>query len=551
MNFDQIESEKLYNNRFFIKKKISAGSFGVVFLCEDLQTKEYVAMKVEKDDTNVIGLDREIQMLDELRKIPGIPKIIWAGNDHDRNCLVMQLLGRDLSYHMKELRTFSLKCVVNIILQVIQIIEGVHRRGIIHRDMKPENIMTGKDQELNQIFLADFGIAKFYREPDGTHTPFKESKPFVGTTRYASINAHKGYELSRRDDLESIGYMFIYMLKGKLPWQTFHNVNEKEKVKIVGQMKSQISIEELCKDCPQQFYQYFQYVKQLQYKSSPDYRYLYSLFEQIAIQNGFKHDKRFDWTEFSQGTTKVTVEQTQQETRQQVQRKSKVEDKSPKNSELNLNRTELNQQQKDTSKSRIRSRHQSEQRVNKSGNSANSYSSSCINSQQSSVLINYQNSQFTQSNVRIGSSKLLSRLQERGIIHKNSDSRSSIIQQQSSKSFRERNQSSQYIQQGLAQQQQQSQHNNSQMVQRFQEDFQDLEELEERLQKDKQSIQRNQQHKNNKPLKVKEIQHHFEQNDNFTEIGGMTQLEDDASLENKVKIYNFDAPKLKQRLAKY
>lgn len=68
--------------------------------------------------------------------------------------------------------------------------------------------------------------------------PFKENKPFVGTTRYASINAHKGFELSRRDDLESIGYMLIYMLKGKLPWQTFHNVNEKEKVKIVGQMKS-------------------------------------------------------------------------------------------------------------------------------------------------------------------------------------------------------------------------------------------------------------------------------------------------------------------------
>ncbi|CAD8153308.1 unnamed protein product [Paramecium octaurelia] len=134
-----------------------------------VQTKEYVAMKVEKEDINSMSLEREIQMLDELKKLPGIPKIIWAGNEHNHNCLVMQLLGRDLSYHLKALKRFSLKCVVNISLQIIQIIEGVHKKGIIHRDMKPENVMTGKDQESNQIFLADFGIAKFYREPDGTH----------------------------------------------------------------------------------------------------------------------------------------------------------------------------------------------------------------------------------------------------------------------------------------------------------------------------------------------------------------------------------------------
>ncbi|CAD8152447.1 unnamed protein product [Paramecium pentaurelia] len=545
MNFEEKQNERLYKNRFYIKHKISAGSFGVVFLCQDLQTKEYVAMKVEKEDINSMSLEREIQMLDELKKLPGIPKIIWAGNEHNHNCLVMQLLGRDLSYHLKALKRFSLKCVVNISLQIIQIIEGVHRKGIIHRDMKPENVMTGKDQESNQIFLADFGIAKFYREPDGTHVPFKDNKSFVGTTRYASIGAHRGFELSRKDDLESIGYMIIYMYKGTLPWQTYHNVAEKDKTKMVGQIKQQTQIEELCKDCPQEFYQYFQYVKQLQYKSTPDYRYLHSLFEQLSITNGFKHDKRLDWTEYSQGTTKVSGEQTQQDTRQPA--RSYRQDDKIKNVESQ--RSDINNLQKAINNNRNRSRHQSEQCVNKSNNSGNSLSSSQINSQQSSILLNYQNSQFSQNNIRIGSSKLLSKLQERGIINLHQDSKGSLIQQQSSKSFHERHMSS-HLQQQFITQQQQSFHNNSQVMQLQQEDFQDLEELEERLQKDKKSNQRNQVHKSSKPLKVKEIQNHYKQSDNQTDLQGMTQLED-ASIENKLINYTLNAPKLKQNLAKY
>ncbi|CAD8153310.1 unnamed protein product [Paramecium octaurelia] len=342
--------------------------------------------------------------------------------------------------------------------------------------------------------------------------------------------------------------MIIYMYKGTLPWQTYHNVAEKEKTKMVGQIKQQTSLEELCKDCPQEFYQYFQYVKQLQYKSTPDYRYLHSLFEQISINNGFKHDKRLDWTEFSQGTTKISGEQTQQDTRQPV-RSSRQDDKFKNVDYIPSQRSDINNLQKAINSNRNRGRHQSEQCVNKSNNSGNSFSSSYINSQQSSILLNYQNSQFSQSNIRIGSSKLLSKLQERGIISLHQDSKGSLIQQQSSKSFHERHMSS-HLQQQLMPQQQQSFHNNSQIMQLQQEDFQDLEELEERLQKDKKSNQRNQAHKSSKPLKVKEIQNHFKQSDNQTDLQGMTQLEE-ASIENKLQNYTFNAPKLKQNLAKY
>ncbi|CAD8063348.1 unnamed protein product [Paramecium sonneborni] len=504
-------------------------------------------MKVEKEDINSMSLDRETQMLDELKKLPGIPKIIWAGNEHNHNCLVMQLLGRDLSYHLKALKRFSLKCVVNISLQIIQIIEGVHKKGIIHRDMKPENVMTGKDFEQNSIFLADFGIAKFYRDANGTHVPFKENKSFVGTTRYASIGAHRGYELSRKDDLESIGYMIIYMYKGILPWQIYHNVAEKEKTKIVGQIKQQTQIEELCNDCPQEFYLYFQYVKQLEYKSTPDYRYLHSLFEQISINGGFKNDKRLDWTEYTQGTTKISGEQIQQETKQPV-RSSRQNDKFQNVDQIQKQRSDVNNLQKTINNNRNRSRHQSEQQVNKN-NTGNSFSSSQINSQQSSILLNYQNSQISQNNIQIGSSKLLTKLQDRGIMSLHQDSKGSLIKQQSSKSFRERHMSS-HLQQQFINQQQQSFHNNSQIMKLQQEDFQDLEELEERLQKDKQSKWRNQIYKKNQPLKVKEIQKNYKQLDNQTDLQGMTQIED-TNIENKVMSYTLYTPKLKQNLAKY
>jgi casein kinase 1 len=141
--------------------------------------------------------------------------------------------------------------------QMITRIESVHSKNYIHRDIKPENFLIGLGKRSNFIYLIDYGLAKKYRDPKThQHIPYKERKSLTGTIRYASINAHLGIEQSRRDDLESIGYVLIYFIKGKLPWQgagpegqpkaeRFHKIMEK---------KMAIPIEYLCFDAPSKSY---------------------------------------------------------------------------------------------------------------------------------------------------------------------------------------------------------------------------------------------------------------------------------------------------------
>ncbi|CAD8141347.1 unnamed protein product [Paramecium pentaurelia] len=297
------EKNRVYYGRFIQKEKLSAGSFGVVYICQDKVSREYVAMKVEKENNNMLSLDREIQIIEELRGIQGIPKLYWYGNEYNSNCMAMQLLGRDLSHYLKRYRKFSLKCVCNLAEQLLYIIEEVHKRGVIHRDIKPENILMGRGNDTNVVYLVDFGISKKYKI-NGQHIPFQEQKPFMGTTRYASISAHKGYELSRRDDLESLGYVFIYLLKGNLPWQNITSSSDKEKTKLVGKLKIELETKDLCKGLPNEIQRYMDYVQKLKFTSTPDYKYLFSLFQKIAQQQGFQLDRKFDWNDQFTTSTK-------------------------------------------------------------------------------------------------------------------------------------------------------------------------------------------------------------------------------------------------------
>lgn len=117
-------------------------------------------------------------------------------------------------------RKFSICTVFQIGLQIISRLEAIHRKGFVHRDIKANNFMIGKGDKRNVVYIIDFGLAKRFRDPKtGAHIPFKEGKSLVGTARYASIASHMGYEQGRKDDLESLGFLLLYFLRGKLPWQ--------------------------------------------------------------------------------------------------------------------------------------------------------------------------------------------------------------------------------------------------------------------------------------------------------------------------------------------
>ena len=131
---------------------------------------------------------------------------------------------------------------------------------------------------LSSTWIRIKNICKFSIKID--YSGFKEKKAFIGTTRYASIAAHKGYELGRKDDLESLFYVGLFLLLGQLPWQGI-NVSDKDRTRVVGEMKHQINPKDLCKDLPEQFSQILDYLKKMQFKQEPDYQMILDLLEKI------------------------------------------------------------------------------------------------------------------------------------------------------------------------------------------------------------------------------------------------------------------------------
>ena len=155
----------------------------------------------------------------------------------------------------------------------------------------------GLNNNSNMVYLIDFGLAKKYRSIKTlVQYPLIMKKKFTGTARYASINALKGYEHSRRDELESLGYIFIYFLKGKLPWQNIIAKNKEEKYKKILQKKLEISAQELCKGLPKEFEMFLEYAKNIKYEEKPDYQYLHNLLDKVMKDNKIKNDSIYDWT---------------------------------------------------------------------------------------------------------------------------------------------------------------------------------------------------------------------------------------------------------------
>ena len=171
-------------------------------------------------------------------------------------------------------------------------IEYIHKKHYIHRDIKPENFMTGRKEFKAVLYLIDFGLSKKYIDPKtGKHVKYKDNHRLNGTARFASIHALEGYELSRRDDLESLCYVLVYLLKGNLPWTRLKNKNKYEKYKIILNMKKKMSEDILIGDKNnQEFIDFIKYCRELKFEESPDYNYLRGLM----IKSISKNNKVFD-----------------------------------------------------------------------------------------------------------------------------------------------------------------------------------------------------------------------------------------------------------------
>jgi serine/threonine protein kinase len=243
-------------------------------------------------------LPYESSVYRELEGGVGIARIFIFGQEGNFTVLGMERLGDSLEdLLLRHRRPFSLKTALMIVDQTLTQIQFMHERRILHRDVKPDNFLMGIGANQNVVYVIDFGLSKQYRDPETRrHIPLTERHALTGTARYASIGAMRGFEQSRRDDLESLGYVWLYLLRGSLPWQGLPTANPAEKMRKILEAKVGITSEALCEGFPQEFVTYFNAVDRPGFDEEPDYAGLRRMFRELFVREGFVFDYKYDWT---------------------------------------------------------------------------------------------------------------------------------------------------------------------------------------------------------------------------------------------------------------
>jgi len=279
---------------YFVERKLGKGGFGQVYVgrravvskMKDGPGANYVALKFEHRSSKGCnyGPPYEWSVYNSLGGVHGIPKVHYKGRQGDWYIMVMDMLGPSLwDVWNQSGQVMSQEMVACIGVEALSILKELHSKGYVHGDVKPENFLLGQPGSLQEkrLYLVDLGLATRWKDPVcGTHVEYDQRPDvFRGTVRYASVHAHLGRTASRRDDLESLAYTLLFLLKGRLPWQGYQGDN---KGYLVCKKKMATSGEMLCRYTPPAFRQFTESVVNLKFDEEPKYETLMRLFEPLC-----------------------------------------------------------------------------------------------------------------------------------------------------------------------------------------------------------------------------------------------------------------------------
>jgi len=305
----------IFSGKFTLDRLLGKGGFGEVYQGTQTATGELVAIKLERCSGRSF-LFHEARVMQDLQTFTGhsptcgMPTLKYFGQEGDYRVLIMSLLGPSLEDLHEHLGRFSLKTTMMLAEQMISRLEYVHAAGYIHRDLKPDNFLMGVGKLSHHCYLIDFGLSTKYIGSNGQHRDMSTGRNFVGTTRYASLRTHQGISQSRRDDLEQLGYIFIYMLRGRLPWSGLNIKDRDEKEKTIGDMKEKMSTAQICHRCPRQFEDFLLYARKMEFDEQPQYEMCRMLMASVLeeLVPGFsKSDFEYDWVKKPSSATSAAA----------------------------------------------------------------------------------------------------------------------------------------------------------------------------------------------------------------------------------------------------
>lgn len=303
--------------KYRILRRVGGGAFGEVYVVQLTKPpshgeSELFAAKFEPlKSSHQPHLFHEARVYSSLSRgtvTVGIPQCRWYGVEGDFNVLVMDLVGPSLSELLEYCHgRMSVKTVLMLADQMISRLEFIHSAGYLHRDLKPDNFAMGVGKRAHHLYLLDFGLAKRYADVKlGKHIPYREGKSLTGTARYVSINTHLGAQQSRRDDLEGVAFVLIYLVKGGLPWQNVKCTNKQEKYEKIKNMKIATPPQMLCAKLPACFMHLLNYARTLSFEQTPDYSLCRKLFSDEMEDRGWVMDYEFSWLEGHTATTSLS-----------------------------------------------------------------------------------------------------------------------------------------------------------------------------------------------------------------------------------------------------